>query len=219
MNEFLDDTQIHELLKRFQNLKDREDEESIRTVNEASRRRGPSGRGLDRRSVLSQRQSIFGIPQRMYAIDKEEFVGRYPTLLMEITDAGDTGAQSTTSLNPGNGIDIAFQDLSLTVKVKNNAIKVVNNVTGRLSTGSMTALMGGPGAGKTSLLNALCGRAFYGEVTGDVKINGHNTSIEDYSSAVGFVPQVRKSITVYIGSERPLPLIPLTFFVIPRSMI
>jgi ABC-type Mn2+/Zn2+ transport system ATPase subunit len=45
-------------------------------------------------------------------------------------------------------------------------------------------------AGKTSLLNALCGRAFYGDVTGIIKINGHKTSIEEHSHAVGFVPQV-----------------------------
>lgn len=49
--------------------------------------------------------------------------------------------------------------------------------------------MGGSGAGKTSLLNALCGRAFYGETTGTIKVNGHLSSIEEHRSAVGFVPQ------------------------------
>ena len=45
-------------------------------------------------------------------------------------------------------------------------------------------------AGKTSLLNALCGRAFYGDVTGSIYINGHHTSIEAHIDSVGFVPQV-----------------------------
>lgn len=45
------------------------------------------------------------------------------------------------------------------------------------------------GAGKTSLLNALCGRAFYGTVEGKVWINGVPAAIEDHRNAVGFVPQ------------------------------
>ena len=49
--------------------------------------------------------------------------------------------------------------------------------------------MGGSGAGKTSLLNALCGRAFYGNVEGNIWINGNMTSIEEHKHAVGFVPQ------------------------------
>jgi ABC-type multidrug transport system ATPase subunit len=45
------------------------------------------------------------------------------------------------------------------------------------------------GAGKTSLLNALCGRAFYGAVEGKIWINGIQASIEEHKDAVGFVPQ------------------------------
>lgn len=45
------------------------------------------------------------------------------------------------------------------------------------------------GAGKTSLLNALCGRAFYGKVEGNIWINGQEASIEEHRDAVGFVPQ------------------------------
>lgn len=39
------------------------------------------------------------------------------------------------------------------------------------------------------MLNALCGRAFYGETTGSIKVNGRDSSIEDHRDAVGFVPQ------------------------------
>ena len=49
--------------------------------------------------------------------------------------------------------------------------------------------MGRSGPGKTSLISALCGRAFYGKITGDVKINGHDTTIEENTHFVGFVPQ------------------------------
>jgi ABC-type multidrug transport system ATPase subunit len=44
--------------------------------------------------------------------------------------------------------------------------------------------------GKTSLLNALCGRAFYGQVEGEVHLNGQSTAIEEIKDSVGFVPQV-----------------------------
>lgn len=39
------------------------------------------------------------------------------------------------------------------------------------------------------MLNALCGRAFYGETTGTIRINGHEALIEDHKDATGFVPQ------------------------------
>ena len=39
------------------------------------------------------------------------------------------------------------------------------------------------------MLNALCGRAFYGTVEGKIWINGIAASIEDHKDAVGFVPQ------------------------------
>lgn len=39
------------------------------------------------------------------------------------------------------------------------------------------------------LLNALCGRAYYGTVKGNVKINGNESKIEDHKAVIGFVPQ------------------------------
>lgn len=38
-------------------------------------------------------------------------------------------------------------------------------------------------------MNALCGRAYYGNVAGRVTINGIEAKIEDYSSIIGFVTQ------------------------------
>lgn len=77
--------------------------------------------------------------------------------------------------------------------------------------------MGGSGAGKTSLLNALCGRAFYGETTGKIYVNGHEARIDDHKGVTGFVPQddivyaelTVKECLVYSGrfkSPRDTPL-------------
>ena len=49
--------------------------------------------------------------------------------------------------------------------------------------------MDGSGSGKSSLPNALCGRAFYGKITGSVKINGNDSKIEKHKAVIGFVPQ------------------------------
>lgn len=38
-------------------------------------------------------------------------------------------------------------------------------------------------------MNALCGRAHYGETTGTIYINGKKTDIEECKDATGFVPQ------------------------------
>ena len=59
---------------------------------------------------------------------------------------------------------------------------------------------GGSGAGKTSLLNALCGRAHYGHVSGEVIINGNTAKIEEQTHSMGFVPQddiVYAELTVF----------------------
>ena len=92
--------------------------------------------------------------------------------------------------NDARGLDVTFEHLTLTVKVGEKPVNVVDDVTGRLVSNTMTAVMGGSGSGKSSLLNALCGRAHYGMVSGEVFINGHcNSKIEDHKAVIGFVPQ------------------------------
>jgi ABC-type multidrug transport system ATPase subunit len=49
--------------------------------------------------------------------------------------------------------------------------------------------LGPSGAGKTTFMNVLSGRAFYGTTEGTVKINGRDARILDHRHRVGFVPQ------------------------------
>ena len=147
----------------------------------------PSNRSMGLERPIS---SAFLRKKKMSHIDngisRDFFCQHYPDILEQVL-LEEQMQQSPT--NTG-GMDICFTHLSLEVKVgNNNSHKVVNDVTGRVQRGKMTAVMGGSGAGKTSLLNALCGRAFYGEVKGDVKINGHSANIEQFSDSIGFVPQ------------------------------
>jgi len=127
---------------------------------------------------------------RQKGISKPEFVERYPAYLGAVT-MPDWKSESVADLGANDlGLDVAFEDLCLTVRVGKREVNVVDHVSGRLRSNTMTAFMGGSGCGKSSFLNALCGRAYYGEVTGTVRINGNDSSIEDHKALIGFVPQV-----------------------------
>jgi ABC-type multidrug transport system ATPase subunit len=54
---------------------------------------------------------------------------------------------------------------------------------------SLLELQGPSGAGKTTLMNTLAGRAANGHQTGVLLINGQKDGIHTYSDLVGFVPQ------------------------------
>mmetsp|Transcript_5854 Transcript_5854/g.12411 ORF Transcript_5854/g.12411 Transcript_5854/m.12411 type:complete len:718 (-) Transcript_5854:1542-3695(-) len=130
--------------------------------------------------IKNFRNKLDGSGYAPLCIHKEDFIKYYPTLLNDV---------AFQEAQKSRGIDIAFEELKLTTKLSEKKIKIVDSLTGRIQESSMTAIMGGSGAGKTSLLNALCGRAFYGEVSGKIMINGNEGRIEDHKHFVGFVPQ------------------------------
>eukprot|EP00929_Paragymnodinium_shiwhaense_P013490 TRINITY_DN121336_c0_g1_i1.p1 TRINITY_DN121336_c0_g1~~TRINITY_DN121336_c0_g1_i1.p1 ORF type:complete len:847 (+),score=149.58 TRINITY_DN121336_c0_g1_i1:51-2591(+) len=82
---------------------------------------------------------------------------------------------------------LGFENLSM--RLRANGKCVLDNISGEFPASSLVALMGPSGGGKTTFMNALCGRASYGKVTGRVFINGQEGSIEDFPKLVGFVPQ------------------------------
>ena len=82
-------------------------------------------------------------------------------------------------------IDFDFNRLGL--RLNTNGLQVLRGVTGNLPAGAVTAVMGPSGAGKTTFLSTLAGRATYGTVTGEVLINGRPQSIERFGNIVGFV--------------------------------
>jgi ABC-type multidrug transport system fused ATPase/permease subunit len=131
---------------------------------------------------ISRHDFVKYYPQFLSDVTKPDFMNMRTTLLSSIRDF----MAATEELD---GLDVAFDNLTLTVTVGNSEKVVVNQVSGRLRSNTMTAVMGGSGSGKSSLLNALCGRAFYGKVTGDVYVNGCDSKIENHKSSIGFVPQ------------------------------
>ena len=89
-------------------------------------------------------------------------------------------------------INLRFSEVSLTLKPPLPPVKVLKCVTGELKAGRLTAIMGPSGAGKTSFLNVVSGKAAaYGNVGGQLLINGleEQEGISKYKRSVGFVPQ------------------------------
>ena len=66
------------------------------------------------------------------------------------------------------GLQVDFRQLTLHVKGRT----IIGGIDGRVARGRATAIMGSSGAGKTSLLNVLSGRASYG-VGGGVRSDAH----------------------------------------------
>eukprot|EP01052_Picozoa_sp_SAG31_P028503 SAG31_NODE_2757_length_5139_cov_2.828968_3_plen_442_part_00 len=84
------------------------------------------------------------------------------------------------------GLDIQFNNLTLALA---DGRKVLKGVTGKLHAGRLCAIMGPSGAGKTTFLYTLCGKASYGTQGGKLTINGQKASVSDCRNAFGFVPQ------------------------------
>ncbi|KAL0482318.1 hypothetical protein AKO1_012987 [Acrasis kona] len=86
-------------------------------------------------------------------------------------------------------MDIGFQDLTLTVKTGGGEKMILDHLNGEIKHGTLTAVMGLSGSGKSSFMTTLVGRANYGTTTGTVFINNKIDSLSKYDRMVGFVPQ------------------------------
>ncbi|KAJ3199805.1 hypothetical protein HDU67_002545, partial [Dinochytrium kinnereticum] len=81
-------------------------------------------------------------------------------------------------------MNFSFKDLSLRLP---SGVTVLKGVTGEIRAGRMTAIMGPSGAGKTTFMNVLMGKA--NRTGGELKINGVVTEMQKYKKIIGYVPQ------------------------------
>ncbi|KAI5479965.1 hypothetical protein MNV49_002255 [Pseudohyphozyma bogoriensis] len=79
--------------------------------------------------------------------------------------AADHTLEATTDI-------FTWKNVCYDVQIKGETRRLLNNVSGYVQPGKMTALMGESGAGKTTLLNVLAQRTTMGVVTGDMLVNG-----------------------------------------------
>lgn len=87
------------------------------------------------------------------------------------------------------------------VEVTKRIVKkpILRSIPGYVTPGSVTAIMGPSGAGKTSLLNFLCGRQDSGQASGSLFLNGREVSPSDVRKIAGFVTQD----DILMGSQTP----------------
>ena len=94
------------------------------------------------------------------------------------------------------GTCLAFQDICFTVKTKDPATKaeverkILKNCTGILRPGTLNAIMGASGGGKTSLLDVLADRKDAAGVSGTVLVNGKPRDKATFMHQSGYVVQV-----------------------------
>lgn len=84
-------------------------------------------------------------------------------------------------------MEVVFKDLTLTLKGKKKHL--LRCVSGKLSPGRVSAVMGPSGAGKTTFLSALTGRATGCTTSGVILINGKAETMQSYKKIIGYVPQ------------------------------
>ncbi|TRX90889.1 hypothetical protein FHL15_008293 [Xylaria flabelliformis] len=94
------------------------------------------------------------------------------------------------------GLSFTYTDLSF--QPKGASKPILQNVTGSIERGSLTAVMGGSGAGKSTFVNVLMGKTT--NTGGSVTVNNIPGQIKRYKKLIGYVPQddiVLPELTVY----------------------
>lgn len=93
--------------------------------------------------------------------------------------------EDTDALKFEKNLTLSWVNVSYRIK----GLDLLKNVTGYVSSGALTALMGESGAGKTTLLNALSKRTDRGTITGDILVNNLHTDDDAFNSNTGYVQQ------------------------------
>eukprot|EP00656_Telonema_subtile_P015808 TRINITY_DN18314_c0_g1_i1.p1 TRINITY_DN18314_c0_g1~~TRINITY_DN18314_c0_g1_i1.p1 ORF type:complete len:1304 (+),score=237.06 TRINITY_DN18314_c0_g1_i1:313-4224(+) len=198
----------------------------------------PRSRGLDQNLIPQARVDTNLIPQEDQTLIAQPLSRRFsnepqmaqklfardnPSTYVSMTSQRD---QRLSGEPDTFGIDIDFR--GLTLEVGKEGKKVLQNVDGDLRAGRTCAIMGPSGAGKTSLLSALAGKATYGKVSGDIKVNGQSEQLTRFNKLMGFVPQedimhrrltVHENISMSANLRLPSELKPHSRFRIINSVI
>ncbi|XP_074102486.1 protein scarlet-like [Cotesia typhae] len=101
-------------------------------------------------------------------------------------------AKNESSVSKSQGATLSWRDLSVYAMNRSNIIckQLVNNVRGIVKPGDLTAILGGSGAGKSSLMTALAYRTAPGIIVhGDIRINGQRVDPSYMRHHTGFMHQ------------------------------
>ncbi|POM74405.1 ABC Superfamily [Phytophthora palmivora] len=90
-------------------------------------------------------------------------------------------------------VTLAFKNLWYSVPDPTNSkatVDLLKNVSGFALPGTITALMGSSGAGKTTLMDVIAGRKTDGQIRGDIMLNGHPATDIAIRRATGYCEQM-----------------------------
>ncbi|KAL3456007.1 ATP-binding cassette transporter [Aspergillus heterothallicus] len=99
----------------------------------------------------------------------------------------DTSEERQVNLQRQSGT-LHWKDVCYEVLIKGQPRVISDHIDGWVRPGTLTALMGATGAGKTSLLDVLANRVTTGIITGDICVNGRPRDVS-FQREVGYVQQ------------------------------
>ncbi|CAI5487022.1 unnamed protein product, partial [Closterium sp. Naga37s-1] len=106
---------------------------------------------------------------------------------IEATNGESEGWQAVCP--PFQPVVMAWQNLSykITSVHSDRDMEVLKSISGWVKPGEITGIVGGRGAGKTSLLNCLAGRKIRGRITGQLSVNGLTRDLESFIQCMAYI--------------------------------
>ncbi|PKU84878.1 Pleiotropic drug resistance protein 3 [Dendrobium catenatum] len=98
----------------------------------------------------------------------------------------------TLLLNIGIALALTYSNSKFEMRDRgfgSKRLQLLQDITGAFRPGVLTALMGVSGAGKTTLMDVLCGRKTGGMIEGDIRIGGYPKIQETFARVSGYCEQ------------------------------
>eukprot|EP00960_Hanusia_phi_P065041 765983-Hanusia_phi.AAC.9 len=169
--------------------------------------------GFQRPTVVKKSKSLKISPIGHAKLDPEMLDEMEQSAAAFISQQAFTTLESLSCQPPK--VSLVVKDLTYTVTIKapkESGVKtldkvLINNVDALFLPGTITALMGASGAGKTTLMDVIAGRKTSGKITGDILVNGHPQDLNTFARISGYVEQMDIHIaTLTVGLVLSLSL-------------
>ncbi|XP_042448173.1 ABC transporter G family member 28-like [Zingiber officinale] len=171
-----EENNLTKMVQSIENDQDSYDGFNIEIRDKNVKKNAPRGKQMHTRSQIFK--YAYGQIEKEKAIEEHN---------QNLTLSGVISLATNVEVRTRPPIEVAFKDLSLTLKGSKR--KLLRSVTGKIMAGRVAAVMGPSGAGKTTFLNAVAGKATGCDMTGHVLINGKAEHLRSYKKIIGFVPQ------------------------------